>query len=121
MRLLALSLLPIPVLLAAAEPAPPARERREPTAEAAANPLAPVGGAALSTHGPFASGDCAVCHEPDGKRVGRARKPVAEVCLGCHRDLSSAAGAAKAGHPLPVTSCTDCHNPHNSLRKSLLL
>jgi len=119
MRTLALTLaLSLPLLSGAAEPV---RPRQEPTASAAPNRLAPVAGTASSTHGPFASGDCAVCHAVDGKRVGPARKPVSDVCLECHGEFGSSAEAKKMKHPTPGASCTNCHNPHNSARKSLLL
>ena len=104
----------------AADPRAPA-PRPEPTAEAPPSRLAPVSGATASVHGPYASGDCAVCHAQDEKRVGPARKPASPVCLECHGELGSAAEAKRMKHPAPGVACTSCHNPHNSARRSLLL
>ncbi len=108
------------LLVAQPEPRSPA-PRSEPTAQAPENRLAPVAGPAASTHGPYASGDCAVCHAQEGKRVGPARMPASQVCLECHGELGSATEAKRMKHPAPGVACTSCHNPHNSRQRSLLL
>jgi len=120
MRNIALALAVL-VPVAAAAQRPPSGRDAEPTATAARNPLAPRDGSVASSHGPFVSGDCAVCHAEDGKRVGPARKPVNDVCLECHGEFGNAAEVRKMKHPAPARACTGCHNPHNSARKSLLL
>ncbi|HVP66084.1 MAG TPA: cytochrome c3 family protein [Anaeromyxobacteraceae bacterium] len=118
----ALALIAAAPLATLAQRAPPAGvPDREPTAAAAPNPLAPRDGPVASSHGPYVSGDCAVCHAEDGKRVGPARKPVNDVCLECHGEFGRAADAKGMRHPAPTRACTACHNPHNSPKKSLLL
>ncbi len=83
--------------------------------------LAPVEGQARSTHGPFESGDCAVCHQKtDGPGPGKLKKAVNELCFDCHDEFKASLGP-RMQHPPPRDECTQCHNPHNSTRRKLLL
>jgi predicted CXXCH cytochrome family protein len=98
------ALLATPVLAAGA----PAGEGR----------LAPLPGAATSTHSPYEAGDCNVCHDP--KRPGAIRRAVNDICFDCHDEFRSASGK-KMKHVPPNDACTRCHNPHNSQKRKLLL
>ncbi len=99
------------LLLAALLAAPPAADDR----------LAPLRSGAASTHGPYESGDCALCHDRRaGRPPGKVTRPVNEICFDCHDEFQGSA-PAKMGHPAPRDACTRCHNPHNSRKKKLLL
>jgi predicted CXXCH cytochrome family protein len=81
--------------------------------------LAPIPAAeAVTTHGPFEQGDCAVCHEKsDPAAPGKITKPADELCYDCHDEFKGKA-PKKMKHP-KSGSCVGCHNPHNSKNKSL--
>jgi len=90
-------------------------------AAAAPMKLAPLpDGEAVSTHGPYEMGECAICHDQkDKKAPGRLLKAGAALCFDCHEDFR----APVKGHPRMAASgsCTACHSPHNSKKKKLLL
>ncbi len=77
---------------------------------------------AVSTHGPFEAGDCAVCHKDrkggDMNRPGEILKAPDELCFDCHDEFKGSA-AKKLKHPRSQTDCISCHNPHNARFKSL--
>jgi predicted CXXCH cytochrome family protein len=79
---------------------------------------------ATVVHGPYEQGACDTCHErSDAGNPGTARV-TNETCLACHDDFAGKApvkiGKNRA-HPSVKGSCIDCHNPHNSRKKKLLL
>ena len=80
---------------------------------------------ALSTHGPFAAEACGTCHErSDPRNPGRPTEHGNAACFGCHDDFQGAEPVrlGSVAHPSGSgTTCTDCHNPHNSRKKKLLL
>ncbi len=85
---------------------------------AGARSLAPIPqNQAVSTHGPFEMGECAICHEGKGPRPGKLLKAVNELCYDCHEDFK---GTVK-NHPASRATCTICHAPHNARKKKLLL
>lgn len=95
---------------------------------AAVNLLAPGDDAkALFSHAPYASGQCAICHiaaadgKKSGKNPGKIPKDVNALCANCHEDMEKALKASKVVHAPVMAGCTTCHNPHNSVNKSLLL
>ncbi len=79
---------------------------------------------AVSTHGPYEAGACDTCHERSNpKNPGRALKVTNELCFDCHDDFkkSSAVKLEKMKHPGGSAQCTNCHNPHNSRKRKLLM
>ena len=77
---------------------------------------------AVTTHGPYATGECALCHEKkDPKNPGPALKPVNKTCYFCHEDVQNLMTSGKFKHGPASENCTTCHNPHNSRFKSLLV
>jgi predicted CXXCH cytochrome family protein len=79
---------------------------------------------AVSTHGPFQSGDCDVCHErKNPKSPGAAIKVSNDLCFECHDEFKGSAPVRmeKAVHPSSQGRCTTCHSPHNARKKKLLL
>jgi predicted CXXCH cytochrome family protein len=72
-------------------------------------------------HGPFAAGACITCHDPHGGNVpGMLRIAGKQMCLKCHKDLSSRFANAKFLHKAAATECTNCHSPHLSEQRYLL-
>jgi predicted CXXCH cytochrome family protein len=80
--------------------------------------------AAVSTHGPYEAGACDTCHErANAKDPGPALKVTNDLCFDCHDDFkgSKAVKLEKSKHPAGTTTCTKCHNPHNSRKRKLLM
>jgi len=93
------------------------------------------------SHGPFASGQCQLCHAlagsksvgqgttgsrlsmPRGAAPNRLLVPEEQLCIGCHSEKGPEA-AESVGFRLhgPVASglCTACHLPHQSPRRYML-
>lgn len=87
-------------------------------ASGAGRSLAPIPeDQAVSTHGPFEAGECAICHQGSAPRPGKLIKAAPDLCFDCHEDFK---GAVK-NHPAGKGSCVLCHSPHNSRKKKLLL
>ncbi len=82
--------------------------------------LAPVPASeAVVTHGPYEQGDCGACHKSsDPKSPGPVLKAGNELCFDCHDEFKGKA-SKQMKHPAGGT-CTGCHNPHSSKKKSLL-
>lgn len=81
----------------------------------------PAGEKAVSSHAAFEAGDCSLCHRSaDAKNPGPLTAPVNELCLGCHEDFQKVL-ARKSSHLPARKSCVNCHNPHNSLQRKLLV
>jgi len=77
---------------------------------------------AVSAHGPYASGDCSICHaKNDPKDPGPAQKPVNKVCFSCHDEFPDLFASLKNRHIVAEENCTNCHNPHNSKQAHLLV
>lgn len=145
MRIVLASLLLMAGSASAAEPAtaPPAPAAETPAASPATPPTAaaPAGkptaidtaasctqschldlGTKPVQHPPAKRGTgCKKCHEPE--TAGQhAFKPLpkksAELCLGCHEELKTA--AAHLHKPFKSGTCTKCHDPHQSAEARLL-
>jgi len=70
-------------------------------------------------HGPVATGDCLLCHEPHKTKAEfLLRKPVPELCYQCH-DVQ-AIRMVKDHDGESYSSCTDCHDGHAGATRSLL-
>jgi predicted CXXCH cytochrome family protein len=65
---------------------------------------------AASSHAPFASRDCVLCHQL--KKDQAAPEAGDALCLSCHEDAKS--------HTHAPRNCTRCHNSHESARPKLL-
>ena len=70
-------------------------------------------------HGPVATGDCLLCHEPHKtKTESLLRNAIPELCYQCH---DPQAVHAVQGHAEPSSGhCVDCHEAHAAETKSLL-
>lgn len=120
----ALRLLALPLLLAAdaADAAPMKTEvqKRATRRGAQVAPL-PPGPAVKWSHGPYEAGDCNVCHERnDRANPGPISGAVNELCFSCHEEFQAIL-ARKFKHVPAVETCTNCHNPHNSSERKLLV
>ncbi len=70
-------------------------------------------------HGPVASGQCVICHEPH-RSVNKylLKKPEPQICYQCHEETSL---KTLSGHgQTSFQTCLDCHAGHHSLAKHLL-
>jgi predicted CXXCH cytochrome family protein len=84
--------------------------------------LAPIpDGDAVSAHNPYTDGACDFCHKGSAKDPGPILKPVNELCFDCHTDFQEMLAQRAVTHPPAADACTNCHNPHNSRNKNLLL
>ena len=92
-------------------------------ARAEASRLAPIPKAeAVSTHSPFETGACEICHQRhDPTDPGATVKVSNDLCYDCHDEFrgKSPVKMDKSVHPSTVAACTTCHNPHNSRKKKL--
>ncbi|MEW6365857.1 MAG: cytochrome c3 family protein [Acidobacteriota bacterium] len=81
----------------------------------------PQAEAAFTSHAPYETGDCGLCHkQSDPRASGALARPVAELCLGCHEDFKQVL-SRRFAHAAAEDSCVNCHNPHNSKQPKLLL
>jgi predicted CXXCH cytochrome family protein len=73
----------------------------------------PWGTKALSSHAPYASGDCWLCHS---RRADGYAGPLLETgdapCLACHEEARR--------HVHAPRKCVACHNAHDALHAKLL-
>jgi predicted CXXCH cytochrome family protein len=91
------------------------RERKQPS-------VAPLKGGAVSTHVPFGTGECILCHvvKKDRKGGGPLLRPGNQTCYFCHEDVKKIMESGRFQHKT-AQSCTHCHSPHNSAYPKLLL
>jgi predicted CXXCH cytochrome family protein len=70
-------------------------------------------------HGPVATGDCLLCHEPHRTRTeALLRKAAPDLCFLCHEPQAI---LAIQGHAEPSYGrCVDCHEAHASQGRNLL-
>jgi predicted CXXCH cytochrome family protein len=84
--------------------------------------LAPIPSAdAVSEHNSFTDGACDFCHKGTAKDPGPITKPVNQLCFGCHVEFDEMLAQRPVKHRAAVEACTNCHNPHNSGTKHLLV
>ncbi len=70
-------------------------------------------------HGPVATGNCLLCHEPHrAKNESLLRKPVPDLCYQCHEEqaIRQIRNHAEASY----ARCIDCHEGHASAARGLL-
>jgi predicted CXXCH cytochrome family protein len=70
-------------------------------------------------HGPVASGQCVICHEPH-RSLNRylLKRPEPQMCFQCHEETSL---KTLPGHDqASFQACLDCHAGHSSFAKHLL-
>ncbi len=87
--------------------------------------LAPVPRAEeVSTHGPYAAGGCAACHDRNDPKNPGPASPADDACIGCHDDFAGGAAKVKTDkgrHPDGRgMRCVECHNPHNARKPKLV-
>jgi len=93
----------------------------KPKAQALSVAPLPAGDKVAWSHAPYEAGDCSLCHQRnDPKSPGPIVKGVVELCTSCHEEFADVAGR-KVKHPPTEAGCTNCHNPHNSRERKLLL
>lgn len=84
--------------------------------------VAPGAGPAKTTHAPYATGDCSLCHQrKDAKKPGPVTKAVNDLCFFCHEDVAKLMATGKFKHTVASQKCTNCHNPHSSAFRALLV
>jgi predicted CXXCH cytochrome family protein len=116
-----LSCLPSHPSATAAEAAP--KPAGPPVPKLLTNNVAPLAAEvkAVATHGPYADGDCSLCHQSkDREKPGPLKMGVTELCLDCHEEFQKVLGR-KSSHVAAKESCVNCHNPHNSKLPKLLV
>lgn len=77
----------------------------------------------LSTHGPFAQGACAACHDRDDPQDPGPASPADAACISCHDDFAKQARVKteRGRHPDGKgMKCVECHNPHNARKPKLV-
>ncbi len=70
-------------------------------------------------HAPFASGDCAVCHDKVGPD-GSAMASTASLCAGCHTESGVFQTFSTTHVPVEKGDCVSCHDPHAARAAGLL-
>jgi predicted CXXCH cytochrome family protein len=84
--------------------------------------LAPVKSGAVSGHSPYDVGDCSLCHKrKNPKDPGPVTIAGNKGCFVCHEDFQELLTSRRFKHSVAEANCTNCHNPHNSMQKKLLL
>ena len=76
-------------------------------------------------HSPVEDGECVECHHPHKSTEDHLlRKAIPQTCFGCHEaeDFQALETEGATLHP-PVEEgeCIECHNPHKSSNKALLV
>jgi len=90
------------------------------TRPSAPQPLV-AGTQAVSSHTPFANGECGSCHErEDANNPGPVAKKGNALCLECHEDFEAVL-KRKHPHAAATEACLSCHNPHNARQAKLLV
>src|SRR5512140_1474297 len=84
--------------------------------------VAPLKSGAVSTHVPFGTGECSLCHvvKKDGKGGGPLLRPGNQTCYFCHEDVKKVMESGRFQHKT-AQARTNCHSPHNSVNPKLLL
>ena len=75
-------------------------------------------------HGPYGARSCGSCHQGAAGVSPRLVQPLAELCVGCHSDRHFPGGRPVATWlhgPVANGQCTACHNPHQTVRRYMLL
>jgi len=83
----------------------------------------PKGATIVWSHAPYGMGECGICHVRDDPADPGpiTTQNVTELCFGCHEELQDAMAKSRYSHAAVEDSCTNCHNPHNSAYKKLLI
>lgn len=71
---------------------------------------------AFVIHKPYLEKKCNDCHS---SRMGKLKTPLNELCLTCHDNFDSS--YSEVHGPVASGNCAQCHSPHKSKLKGLLL
>ncbi len=71
----------------------------------------------FNLHPPYKKRECENCH--DRGSMSKSKLPLPELCYQCHDDFKKSYQVLHG--PVASGSCTQCHNPHQSKLKNLLL
>ncbi len=84
--------------------------------------VAPLQRGAVSTHVPFGTGECSLCHvvKKNGKGGGPLLRAGNQTCYFCHEDVKKIMESGRFQHRT-AQACTNCHSPHNSVFPKLLV
>lgn len=73
-------------------------------------------------HLPYLEQQCLTCHtNHSGSAPKLLRTGVNELCLSCHTEVKLSGEPPALAHPPQTTACTECHHPHASHVRNLLL
>lgn len=73
-------------------------------------------------HPPVGSGDCSICHENHQSDIAGLLKQEGNThCLSCHTKMRESMQTKKSVHAPVQQSCLQCHRPHGSSNKALLI
>ena len=71
----------------------------------------------FNLHEPYQKKECASCH--DRNAMGKTKMPSPELCYECHDNFNQEYEVLHA--PVAAGNCSECHNPHQSKLKNLLI
>ena len=71
----------------------------------------------FNQHPPYKKRECESCH--DRGQMSKSKLPSPELCYQCHDDFNKTYEFLHG--PIAAGNCTQCHNPHQSKLKNLLL
>ncbi len=71
----------------------------------------------FNLHPPYKDRDCSSCH--DRNNMGKTKLPIPKLCYQCHTDFSQKFRTLHG--PVASNNCSQCHRPHQSKLKNLLV
>ena len=72
-------------------------------------------------HSPYLEGNCLACHEDHSSSApGLLKKQGNGMCLQCHKEVASLDASQALVHPPGESTCTECHDPHESQVRNFL-
>ena len=71
----------------------------------------------FNLHEPYQKRECSSCH--DRNAMGKTKAPTPELCYECHDNFNEIYVVLHG--PVAAGNCSECHNPHQSKLKKLLI